>query len=431
MQDTATPDTGCSTQDAAQLNASCFCAGPSATALAEALQHEHAGPRVHALISERCPHLFAALPVFVSPAQASRMAQLIAALEQVVALPAYQAHVLAHAPAIARHDPGARGVFFGYDFHVGEDAVGLIEINTNAGGALLNAALARAGGGCDALGDAVDGAARATALEEAIVAMFRDEWRLGGRSTPLRTIVIVDDQPENQYLYPEFLLFRALFARHHIEALIVDPSMLRWEAGSLWRGDLIIDLVYNRLTDFMLDSPEHAALHEAYLANAVVLTPHPRAHALYADKRNLALLSDDARLAALGVPEETRAILISGIPHTELVCASEAERLWQTRRTWFFKPVAGYGGRAAYRGDKLTRRAWQDILDGDYVAQAIMAPPARTGGSAEAPDPLKFDIRSYTYDGRVQWTAARVYQGQTTNFRTPGGGFAMVYTANV
>ena len=59
-----------------------------------------------------------------------------------------------------------------------------------------------------------------------------------------------------------------------------------------------------------------------------------------------------------------------------------------------------------------------------------MAPPARTGGSAEAPDRLKFDIRSYAYDGAVQWTAARVYQGQTTNFRTPGGGFAMVYTAS-
>lgn len=434
MQDLATPDSrcepGCATQDAAQLNASCFCAGPSAEALADALQNDHAGTQVLELISERCPHLFAALPVFVSPAQSARMAQLIDAVEQVVALPAYQAAVLADAPAIARHDPGARGVFYGYDFHVGEDAVGLIEINTNAGGALLNAALARAGRGCSAIGDAGDGAARAAALEDAIVAMFRNEWRLGGRNTPLRTIVIVDDEPENQYLYPEFLLFRQLFARHDIDALIVDPSMLRWEAGSLWRGDLIVDLVYNRLTDFMLDAPEHAALRDAYLANAVVLTPHPRAHALYADKRNLALLTDDARLIELGVPDETRAILLGAIPHTELVRASAAERLWRTRREWFFKPVAGYGGRAAYRGDKLTKRAWEDILAGDYVAQTIMAPPARTGGSADAPDRLKFDIRSYAYDGAVQWTAARVYQGQTTNFRTPGGGFAMVYTAN-
>lgn len=49
-------------------------------------------------------------------------------------------------------------------------------------------------------------------------------------------------------------------------------------------------------------------------------------------------------------------------------------------------------------------------------------------GTAESPELLKFDLRSYGYDGPVQWTAARVYQGQTTNFRTPGGGFAPVYS---
>jgi hypothetical protein len=47
------------------------------------------------------------------------MAELIAAIESVVALPAYQAHALAQAPAIARL-PAARGVFLGYDFHLTE-----------------------------------------------------------------------------------------------------------------------------------------------------------------------------------------------------------------------------------------------------------------------------------------------------------------------
>ncbi len=42
---------------------------------------------------------------------------------------------------------------------------------------------------------------------------------------------------------------------------------------------------------------------------------------------------------------------------------------------------------------------------------------------------MKFDLRAFTYDGAVQWVAARLYQGQTTNFRTPGGGFAPVYSA--
>lgn len=39
---------------------------------------------------------------------------------------------------------------------------------------------------------------------------------------------------------------------------------------------------------------------------------------------------------------------------------------------------------------------------------------------------LKYDLRVYAYDGQIQLLAARLYQGQTTNFRTPGGGFAPV-----
>ncbi|ESY74056.1 hypothetical protein NKJ90_28960 [Mesorhizobium sp. M0051] len=43
-----------------------------------------------------------------------------------------------------------------------------------------------------------------------------------------------------------------------------------------------------------------------------------------------------------------------------------------------------------------------------------------------APTPRKMDVRLYAYDGQVLVAAARLYQGQTTNFRTPGGGFAPV-----
>jgi len=39
---------------------------------------------------------------------------------------------------------------------------------------------------------------------------------------------------------------------------------------------------------------------------------------------------------------------------------------------------------------------------------------------------LKVDLRCYVYAGAVQVLAARLYRGQTTNLRTPGGGFADV-----
>jgi hypothetical protein len=69
-------------------------------------------------------------------------------------------------------------------------------------------------------------------------------------------------------------------------------------------------------------------------------------------------------------------VLLAGIPHTEVVEAQHAERLWHGGRRLFFKPCAGFGGRAACRGDKLTQRVWQEIFAGGYVAQALVAPGA-------------------------------------------------------
>ena len=92
------------------------------------------------------------------------------------------------------------------------------------------------------------------------------------------------------------------------------------------------------------------------MAGAVVLTPHPRAHALHADKRNLIALSDDALLAAWGAAEADRDLLKAAVPQTRMVTAERAAELWTRRRQLFFQPAAGYGAKAAYRGDKLTRR---------------------------------------------------------------------------
>lgn len=411
------------------LNQECFCFSLDQDALARALDSELGQPGLSEMVRQRCPYMFAAQPVFVAAPQLQRMAQVVRAVESVVVLPAYREQVLGAAPAIARLGAaGPRGVFFGYDFHLDQGHLGLIEINTNAGGAMLNAVLARAQRACCAAMDAmVPTQASVVAFEQRIVDMFRREWRLADRTRPLTSIAIVDEAPEQQFLYPEFLLFQQLFERHGLRAVIADPAALAWRDGLLWHGDLAIDLVYNRLTDFYLEKPASTSLRDAYRQQGVVLTPNPQAHALYADKRQLALFSDAARLEALGVPQAIRQVLLEHVPRTEVVDAAHAERLWDARRGLFFKPVAGFGSRAAYRGDKLTRRVWQDILAGDYVAQAIVAPGKRMLDD-DATQPMKFDLRAYAYDGAVQWTGARLYQGQTTNFRTPGGGFAPVYS---
>jgi hypothetical protein len=117
--------------------------------------------------------------------------------------------------------------------------------------------------------------------------------------------------------------------------------------------------------------------------------------------------------------------LLRGIARTEIVQPLAADRLWSGRRGLFFKPATGYGSKAAYRGDKLTRRVWQEILAGSYVAQELALPGERRIGPEFT---MKADVRNYVYAGQVQQLAARLYQGQTTNFRTPSGGFAPVLT---
>lgn len=407
------------------LNTDCACVSLDREALRRALEADPAAAGLAGLIEERCPNLFAALPVYVSRKHVDAMAQVVRAVEAVVALPAYQAQ-LTWAPSIARPDPGARGVFMGYDFHLGADGPRLIEINTNAGGALLNAVLARAQRACCAeVAALVSGPLPSEDLERAFVDMFVAEWRASGRQGLPKRIAIVDDEPERQFLYPEFLLFAQLFRRFGMDAAVLAPVNLTFDGHSLRDARGTIDLVYNRLTDFSLAAPEHTALRSAYLAGAAVITPHPRAHALYADKRNLSLLTDGERLRHWGVNASVAETLARGVARTEIVSRDAAEQLWAARRKLFFKPAAGYGSKAAYRGDKITRRVWEEILSGQYVAQEFVSPGARRIGPEQE---MKVDVRNYVYAGKVQLLAARLYQGQTTNLRTPGGGFAPVLT---
>ena len=389
------------------------------------LSQQADGDLLYRMICEDRPHLVADRAVFVAEACLQKQRDIIDALEKVIALPAYQERVLTYAPASARFEPKTPGVFLGYDFHQSADGPRLIEINTNAGGALINLLLARAHNACGAC-PGKPATPDADQIEQALVAMFQNEWRLAGHTLPLRTIAIVDEAPEQQYMLPEFLLFRNLFAKHQIHAVICDPGELAFHDQRLWHGDTIIDLVYNRLTDFALEQASQRALYDAYLAGAAVVTPHPRNHALYADKRNLALLTDEEALQTLGVDADTRATLLQGIARTVIVRMKDADSLWQRRKQLFFKPAKGYGGKAAYRGDKLTRRVFGEILQTDYVAQTLVQPSERQLQIDDQPVEMKLDLRHYVYQGKTQITCARLYQGQTTNFRTPGGGFAQV-----
>ncbi len=109
------------------------------------------------------------------------------------------------------------------------------------------------------------------------------------------------------------------------------------------------------------------------------------------------------------------------------VTSNNAQQLWKGRKKLFLKPAGGHGSKAVYRGDKLTKRVWAEIIRGGYIAQEFAAPSERMVKLDGSPQVRKTDVRLYVYDGKVLLTAARLYQGQTTNFRTPGGGFTPVF----
>ena len=423
-------ETGSAGQLANLLNRSCHCINVDRDALRRTLETQLGTPGAYTRLLETHPHLLAESPVFISRDHIDQMAKIIKSIENLVALKAYQNLVLEWAPEIGRNCHGSRGVFFGYDFHLTNDGPKLIEINTNAGGALLILHIASAQQACcSEVENFIVGRVNLATLEQDLIAMFHAELQLQFPGRELRRIAIVDENPTEQFLSPEFILFRQMFEQHGIDATIVGPDRFTLRHGELHANGQAIDLVYNRLTDFYLQSPPCAALNQAYRDDVAAFTPSPYGHALYANKRNLTVFSDPDLLRHLGADAGVVKTLSAGVPSTVAVSNENAESLWADRRRLFFKPLWGFGSKGTYRGSKLTRRTWQSILDSDYVAQELVPPSERlliVDGDQRS---LKLDVRCYAYDGEIQLLGARMYRGQTTNFRTDGGGLAAVFTA--
>ena len=404
-------------QRLAAMNQSCLCLPLNRSDIDAGILRNHPVPGMAQLLNDR-PHLFAGTPVFLAEVHVSSILEQIEAIEAATRLCSYRAAALpaSNAP-LNDAQPRTKGLMMGYDFHITPNGPRLIEVNTNAGGAFLVAAMYRAIGDSDA------------GSNSRLLETFLSEWRGSRRSLKPETLAIIDHLPHEQYLYPDMLLARSALEEAGIRTVIADPSDLSLEDGKLKLGGLVIDMVYNRLTDFDFSDAASNVLRRALLEDAAIISPAPRHHALHADKRNLALLSNPDWREQTGLPSHHLSAL-AAIPETICVTEENADELWARRRNLFFKPASGFGGRAAYRGSKLTRKVWSDILSGTYVAQTYVPPTYRAVTIDSQPGELKYDLRIYTYDAAPLLFAARVYQGQTTNFRSAGGGFAPVIIEN-
>ena len=407
----------CDINDIEAMNRTCYCLPLDRKLIDLSISTQTNVPEISGLLETRA-NLFANTSVFISSENVAAMQRQIDGFENLALLAGYQQETLEGLDDVNNLQQDTRGLFMGYDFHITPDGPRLIEVNTNAGGAFLVSQLK------ETLQKLLPEAEGKPNEQELFLEMFRSEWIAAGRSKAPNTIAIVDENPTEQYLYPDMLLAKEYFSERGIQTFICDPSELRFE-NALYFGDKKIDMVYNRLTDFGLNEPTNKVIRDAFVQDAIVLSPAPRHHALYANKNNLTRL-DETRLRGFGL-SETHIDALSEVPKTLVVTPENADEFWGKRKQYFFKPTSGFGGRATYRGSKVTKRVWGEISKGGYIAQQFIPPTTRALKANDEPKNLKYDLRVYTYAGKTLLMAARIYQGQTTNFRTEGGGFATVF----
>lgn len=316
------------------------------------------------------------------------------------------------AEALGLIDPGNFSILMSYDFHLDENnQLKLIEINTNAAFLALGFAFYRSQGVAPPVADFA-----LTEIRDNIL----NELALFGRRIDKPKVVIVDEKPVEQRLYLEFLVYRSLMRSWGWDCEIRDVSDLKMSEK--------IDFIYNRSTDFLLAAPESRGLRDLFLGKLSCVSPQPCEYLALADKSRLIELSHSMEDVAERIGFEGAATLEATLLPSRGFRQDNQEEIWKERKKYFFKPRQAYGSKQVYRGESISRRAFDEIAQQDFVAQAFCPAPRRkfVNQQLNLEAELKFDLRFYAYMGRVQMAVARLYEGQVTNLRTPLGGLACI-----
>ncbi len=267
------------------------------------------------------------------------------------------------------------------DFHYSNEKLKIIEANTNASGYMLTNLL---------LGDNFEESSLLyeKTLYESFLKIFKTK-----NPEPL---YIIDDSPEDEKMYPEFLMYKDFFIRQGLtEVKILKTKDLKLQKS----------FVYNRDTDFYFD--KHPQIKKAIDEGNLFFSTTPKSYNQLASKTNDLV---DKNLSPF--PNLEKAFLNSKSFNTDF---------WATRKNYFFKPKEMFGGKGVYSGKSISRKKFETLGD-NYLVQESH-PPGKVMFQDEE---WKFDIRAFFSEGDVQKIAARVYQGQLTNFSKTGGGFASI-----
>lgn len=296
-------------------------------------------------------------------------------------------------------DPGNKSILMSYDFHLDEvQNLKLIEINTNASFLALGFEMYQMRQVPLPVSD--------FAIEE-IFENMKTEMQMQGKKLNEETkVAIIDSLPKTQRLFAEFLLYQAYFKSWGLKAGIYDSESLPSD----------IEFIYNRDTDFYLERAGIQKLKQDFLTRQVCLSPNPYEYFLLADKQRLVDLTH--------FPHHDLAQ--ANLPFSVTLNSENSEQLWADRKKFFFKPKRAFGAKQSYRGSSISRRAFDEITNQDFLAQEYIVAPELDLLTDTGLQKFKYDLRFYAYQDRVQMGVARLYQGQVTNLKTAYGGFAPI-----
>lgn len=292
------------------------------------------------------------------------------------------------------------------DVHIdSNDQLKIIEINTNASSFLANAEHYE----CKKLSTFANAKAD---LKESFQTAFGSHLKAGN------LFLIVDENPLQQNMYFEFLMFREFLQREFSVACeIASPQELSIDSEHqvIWNNQKVHG-IYNRHTDFYFD--HIPALKEASGFDKTLISPNPWTYQAIADKNRLVEWSQKE----LNLPHLQKALLKT----LRFADFKDADDVWAQRSQFFFKPPNAYGSRSVYKGKSISRTVFNRIYSDEYLAQQIVPAPEVTFNYQNQDHTFKYDLRFYFFahekHAHIQLAVARLYQGQLTNLQTPLGG---------
>ena len=305
-------------------------------------------------------------------------------------------------------DPGNNSLFMSYDFHLSSDSKPkLVEINTNAAFLTLGHYLYKAHGLSSGLDFKIED------LKEC----FLNELRLQGKDTSKPDVLIVDENPNEQKLFLEFLIVQELLQSFGWRCSIDDVA--NYEKYTA-------DIVYNRYTDFYLQNPVAQKMRRDFLDRTTCFTPNPFEYFLLADKQRMIDWTDDSFWTATTLSADSVQRIRNVFPKTISFKPELKEEIWTQRKNLFFKPKNSFGSKQSYKGASISKKVFEDVANENFLAQELLPAPEILMETPDGSQNFKFDLRCYAYRDQLQLVIARVYQGQVTNLKTKWGGFAPV-----